>query len=180
MGELLSILAFIASGVGGRPAANLPAPRPALAAPLTAPAPNFTLSVFPATVSFAATDPDSPPVASSTTTTVSWNVLGTEGKTWNLGLYSVATAFTNCPTVPISAVTVICTSASAGAGTSTAACSAASTLSSSRTVIASGTEGAGNRSYSVTLTYKLTDQWKYIAQMSPPCTLNITYNALVN
>jgi hypothetical protein len=46
--------------------------------------------------------------------------------------------------------------------------------------VASGTEGTFSRSYSVTLTYTLTDQWKYIARTSPPCTLSITYNALVN
>lgn len=178
MSAWLTIVAFLASGTG-QPALKVPAPRPAMAAPLPLAA-NFTLGVVPATVSFTATDPDSPLVAGSATTTVSWTVTGNGGRTWNLGLSSAATTFTNCTTVPISAVTVTCTSASAGGGTSTATCGAASTLSNTRTPVASGTEGTFSRSYSVTLTYTLTDQWKYIARTSPPCTLSITYNALVN
>jgi hypothetical protein len=181
MGAWLYIAAFLASGTG-QPALKVPAPRPALAAPLPL-ALNFTLGVSPSTVSFSATDPDTPLVAGNSPTTVFWAVKGTNfGDAWNLSLSSAATTFTNCSTVPISAVTVTCTTATAGGGGATAACSAASTLSTTPTVVASGTEGGSNivRNYSVTLTYRLADQWKYSAQMSPQCTLNITYNALVN
>jgi hypothetical protein len=178
MGEWLTIVAFLASGAKNQ-AQKVPAPRPAVAAPAPQ-ASNFTLYVSPATISFSATDPDAPPVAGSATTTVYWTVTGNLLRPWNLGLSSAATTFTNCPTVPISAVTVACTSASAGGGLSSATCSAASVLSTSRTVVASGTEGFGSRDYSVTLTYTLTDQWKYIARMSPQCTLTITYDAIVN
>ncbi|MBZ5624919.1 MAG: hypothetical protein LAQ69_40385 [Acidobacteriia bacterium] len=178
MGGWLTIVVLLAAPTG-RPALKLPAPRAVLDAPAPD-APNFVVNISTPTVSFSATDPDLPPVSGSPGSTVTWRVAGNSGRTWNLGLSSAATAFTNCPTVPISAVTVTCTGASAGGGTSTAACSGASTLSTSRTVVASGTEGSGNRSYSITLTYTLTDQWKYIALMSPQCTLTITYNALVN
>jgi hypothetical protein len=178
MGGWLSIVVLLATQTG-RPAQKVPTPRAALEA-ASPQAANFTLNVAPGTISFSATDPDSAPVSGSASTTVSWTVTGTSGNTWNLGLSSAATTFTNCATVPISAVTVSCNSASAGGGTSTSACSGASSLSTSRTVVASGREGTGSRTYSVTLTYKLTDQWKYIARTSPLCTLTITYNALVN
>jgi hypothetical protein len=176
----LYIAAFLASGTG-TPAPKVPAPHPGIAA--TAPLPqaaNFTLKIAPASVSFTATDPDSPLVAGSPTTTVSWTVTGTLSRAWSLSLSSAATTFTNCPTVPISAVTVTCQSATNGGGSGTASCGVVSPLSTTRTTVASGTESAGNRSYSVTLSYTLTDQWKYIARTSPQCTLNITYLATVN
>jgi hypothetical protein len=54
-------------------------------------------------------------------------------------------------------------------------------LSASKLTVASGTvPGAGYTSFWVTLTYTLTDKWKYIAQTSPQCTLDITYLATVN
>ena len=181
MSAWLYIAAFLASGTG-KPAPKVPVPRPSLAAAAAQPlaAANFTISIVPASVSFTATDPDSPIVAGSSTTTVSWNVAGTLLQTWSLSLSSAATTFTNCPTVPISAVTVTCGSASADGLFGSATCSPASPLSNSPATVASGRNGVFTSHYSVTLTYTLTDQWKYIARTSPQCTLNITYNALVN
>ena len=177
----LYIAAFLAAGTG-KPVHKVPVSRPGLTAATPQPlaAANFTLSIFPASVSFTAGDPDSPFVAGSSTTTVSWTVAGTLLQTWNLTLSSAATSFTNCPTVPITAVTVTCSSASADGILSSANCGAASPLSNSPTTVASGRNGFLTSNYSVTLTYTLTDQWKYIARTSPQCTLNITYNALVN
>jgi hypothetical protein len=178
MGGWLSIIVLLATP-SAKQVRKVPASRAAVEAPAPQAA-NFSVSVTPATVTFAAADPDSPLVAGSAATTVYWTVSGTLLRTWNLGLSSAASTFTNCPTVPVSAVTVTCTSASGGGGLSSASCSGSTPLSTSLTQVASGTQGYGSRNYSVTLTYTLTDQWKYIARTSPPCTLSITYNAVVN
>jgi hypothetical protein len=181
MSAWLYIAAFLASG-SGKPAPKVPAPRPGLAAAAPQPqaAANFTLNIIPASVSFTATDPDSPLVAGSSTTTVRWTVAGTFFQAWSLSLSSAATTFTNCPTVPISAVTVTCSSASVDGFIGSATCGAASPLSNSSVTVASGRNGFTTTNYSVTLSYTLSDQWTYIARMNPQCTLNITYNALVN
>jgi hypothetical protein len=48
--------------------------------------------------------------------------------------------------------------------------------------VASGTlpYSGSSTSFWMTFTYTLTDKWKYIAQTSPSCTLDITYLATVN
>lgn len=181
MSAWLYIAAFLASGTG-KPALKVPVPRPSLAAsvPLPLAVADFTLNISPATVSFTAADPDSPLVAGSSTTTITWLAKSDKDSPMSLELYSAATTFTNCPDVPISAVIVTCQSALIGGGSGTASCGAVSPLSTTRTTVASGAQSAGNRSYSVTLSYTLTDQWKYIARTSPQCTLNITYIATLN
>lgn len=178
MSAWLYIAAFLASGTG-KPALKVLAPRPAVAAPQPQAA-NFNLTIVPTSVLFTATDPDSPLVAGNSTTTVTWNVAGALLQAWSLSLSSAAATFTNCPTVPISAVTVTCNSATVDGFFGSANCGAASPLSNSPVTVASGRNGLGTANYSVTLSYRLTDQWKYIARTSPQCTLNITYNALVN
>ena len=174
--ESLWVVALLAVQAG-TPVQKAPAPRPALSGPkpLTG---TFTVNPI-ASVSFTATDPDTPLVAGSAMTTVSWGVTNSANDPWKLEVYSVPTSFSNCPTVPISAVTITCTGGFGGGGTVTL-CSPTA-LSASKLTVASGTvPGAGYTSFWVTLTYTLTDKWKYIAQTSPQCTLDITYLATVN
>jgi len=178
--ESLWIVALLAAQTG-KPAVKATAPRPALSGPqpLTA---NFSVYATPSPITFAATDPDTPTVAGSATTTVSWTSGATPANDpWKLEVYSVASSFSNCSTVPVSAVTITCT-AGFNPGPGGFACGAPATLSTSKTIVASGTlpyAGSGT-SFWMTFTYTLTDKWKYIAQMSPSCTLDVTYLATVN
>jgi hypothetical protein len=43
--------------------------------------------------------------------------------------------------------------------------------------VASGSEGLLSMDYSVTISFTLADNWKYIAEMSPACTLSLNYLA---
>lgn len=152
--------------------------RPPLARGLSvAPAATFTLNVSPATISFTATNPDSSPVdAGSSAATVSWQNLDFSQGSWNLTVQALSPGFTNCPTVPISAVTVSCASASATIGGS-ASCSAPFTLSTSPQVVAGGNQALLTYSYSISLNFSLNDNWKYIAETSPSCSLSLSYVA---
>jgi hypothetical protein len=143
---------------------------------------NFTLTVSPATITFSATNPGTLPVVSgSSHATASWSARGSGGgDTWTLKVQAAATTFTNCSTVPVSAVTVTCSSATVTTGHgATANCAAAFPLSTTATTVASGADANTTLSYSVTITFTLADSWKYIAEMSPACTSALTYTANV-
>jgi hypothetical protein len=173
----LWLIALLAAQTG-KPPVNAPAPRPALSVkPLSTP--NFSAYASPSSISFSATNPDTPTVAGSATTTVSWNVANSANDAWKLQVSANSASFSNCPTaIPVSAVTITCTD---GFGGGPFNCGAPATLSTSKTTVASGTAtGAGTTYFWVTLTYTLTDSWKYIAQTSSSCTLDITYLATVN
>lgn len=143
------------------------------------PAANFNLTVSPATVSFTATNPVSAPTdAGSSAATVSWSNLDFNSGSWNLTVQASSTAFTSCATVPISAVTVSCSSVSATIG-GTGSCAAPFKLSTSPQVVASGNQGILTYDYSITLSFTLTDSWKYIAETSPSCSLSLSYAANV-
>ena len=116
------------------------------------------VSAAPSTISFAATDPDLGSVSGSSASTVSWTTTGgSSGSTWNLKVQAGAGSFTNCATVPTSAVT-------------------ASTLSTSGQQVATGHESTGaSQPYSVSINFTLADSWAYIAKTSPACTLTLTY-----
>jgi len=140
---------------------------------------NFTLNVSPATITFNATNPNNAPVvAGSSTASLTWTSLSSGGN-WSLTVQSSSPTFTNCPTVPISAVTVTCASASVGSLGGSASCGGAFPLSTTATQVAGGTEGVIALNYSVTINFTLSDQWKYIAETSPACSLTLTYTANV-
>ena len=140
---------------------------------------NFTLTVSPATITFSATNPTSLPVVSgSSTAAASWTSLSS-GNNWSLTVQATSTSFTNCPTVPVSAVTVTCSAASVTGLGGSAACAGAFPLSTGTQTVASGSEGILSWGYSVTITFTLADSWKYIAEMSPACTISLTYVANV-
>ena len=140
---------------------------------------NFTLNVTPATISFAATNPGTVPVvAGSAAATASWTALGS-GHTWSLTAQATSSTFTNCPTVPVSAVQVTCATVSVTGVGGSGSCAGSFPLSTSPQVVASGSEGLIALSYTTTVTFTLADSWKYIAQTSPACTISLTYVANV-
>jgi hypothetical protein len=131
------------------------------------------MNVSPSTITFVATDPDLGVTPQAVT--VTWTATGGIVP-WTLkGMASSAT-FTGCPTVPVSAVKVTCTSASAPF-LGSANCSGATQLSTTAAQIAGGNEALFGGNYTVTLTLTLADSWKYIAKQIPQCTLNLTYTA---
>lgn len=133
------------------------------------------LAVSPTSMTFVATDPDLVTVTGPATT-VTWQVAGGTGSaTWTLKVAASASTFAGCATVPASAVTVSCTSATVGGGGGNGTCGGAVALSTTPTQIASGKEGGGTRDYTVTLGSTLADKWKYIATQTPSCTLTLTY-----
>ena len=155
-------------------------PTPAIVRPLATSIHSFAVS--PGTVSFAASDPDLGTFAGSPATSVTWNLTGGNASTtWTLRVASSGSWFgggsAGCGTVPAGAVTVTCASATTSGGvSSTASCSAAGGLSTTYRTIASGQEGSGKPSFTVTLSFTLLDSWSYVANVSPPCTLNVSYS----
>ncbi|HVN04041.1 MAG TPA: hypothetical protein VMT86_06455 [Bryobacteraceae bacterium] len=137
------------------------------------------LTVEPATITFDASNPDwMPTVTGSAPASISWQNLDRNPGMWSLSVQADAGAFSNCHNMPVSAVTVSCASAITNAGKS-GACRPPLTLSASPQVVASGKQGAATFNYSVSLTFALADDWKYIAQTNPPCALSLTYIATV-
>ena len=138
---------------------------------------HFTVTVTPATLTFTATNPGTAPVvAAGWPTVVSWQVVS-GGSNWSLRVKADSPRFANCPTVPISAVTVSCASASVVPAGGTSGCSGPFALSTADTQVAGGSEGPVAYAYSVTINFTLADSWKYIAQTNPLCFLSLTYKA---
>lgn len=137
-----------------------------------------SLTSTPGTVTFAATNPDSGAVSGSSAATLHWSVLGgSNSQNWAVSVQASSSAFTGCPTVPVSAVSVSCTSASVGGGSGTGSCSGTFTLSTVAQQVAAGVEGNGAQSYMVQLNYTLAESWRYVANSS--CTLTLTYTVNV-
>jgi hypothetical protein len=132
------------------------------------------ISAAPGTISFTATDPDLGSFAGNSSATISWTTSGgSAGNTWNLKVHAAAASFTNCATVPRSAIRVSCGGVTGG---SAGACGGAITLSGASQQIASGKESSSTGApYSVTLNFTLADSWSYIAKQAPSCTLSLTY-----
>ena len=132
------------------------------------------VSAAPGTISFTATDPDLGSVAGSSASTVSWTTTGgSAATTWNLKVHAATASFTNCATVPTSAITVTCTSVTGGTA---GACKPAITLSTASQQVATGKESASaSAPYSVSMNFTLADSWAYIAKTSPACTQTLTY-----
>jgi len=177
MGGWTAVAILLASYAGQAPRIGKPVAMPRTASISVEPLANFTLNVSPATITFQAMDPDVSPDAGSSAATVSWTHNGTNGSTWNLTVRSAAATMTNCPTVAASSITVTCTSARVTGTGGTAACSGAFALSTTNTVVASGKQPNPSSTFTVTITYSLADNWKRIAQMSPACSLSLTYIA---
>ena len=175
MAGWFSIAVFMAAAAAGQRAR--PVIRPRTAASVQPQASTFNVTVTPSVVTFQATDPDtSPAVAGSSPATVSWTYNGSWFANWSLTVQAPSAIMTNCPGIPASAITVACNTASAGF-LGGANCAAAFPLSTAPQVVASGTEGVLSSSYQVQISYTISDAWKRVAQLSPSCSLSLTYIA---
>lgn len=132
------------------------------------------VTAAPATISFTATDPDLGSVAGSATSAVSWLTNGGSFlSTWTLTVQAASASFTNCATVPTSAITVSCSLVTGGF---LGACRAAFPLSTVAQQVASGRESPfANAPFTVNINFTLADSWRYIAKQSPACTQTLTY-----
>lgn len=138
------------------------------------------VSATPATISFTGTNPATAQLVPGSPAAVTWSYKGSKRNTWNLTVSGGgSTTFGSCTTVPISAVTVTCASASqAGNGQGTAVCSAPFQLSNGATQVAGGTEDNGSTTiYTVNLTFTLKDSWQYMVTTGQTCSLTLTYDA---
>lgn len=137
-----------------------------------------SLMVTPGTISFLASNPNGGPVSGSSAATVNWSVVdGAALQTWNISVQATASVFSGCTTVPVSAVTVSCASASVGGG-GTGTCGGSFTLSTVAQHVAGGAQGVGTQPYNVQLNYTLAESWRYVANPSCSLTLIYTVNAL--
>ncbi len=95
-----------------------------------------------------------------------------------MSVQATASTFSGCSTVPVSAVTVACATASVDGGGGTGSCGAPFTLSTVAQQVAGGVEGDGTQFYLVQLNYTLAESWRYVASPSCAVTLTYTVNAL--
>ena len=176
MAAWFSIAILMAAAGAGQRARPVIRPRTAAAAPQPQAGSTFPLTVTPAVITFQATDPDSSIFAGSSPAALSWSYNGSWFANWNLTVQAPSASMANCPGVPVSAITVTCTSASAGFFGG-ANCAGSFPLSTTPQVVASGTEGILAPSYSVQISYTISDTWQRSAQLSPSCSLSLTYIA---
>ena len=137
------------------------------------------VNVSPATLTFDATNPDlAPAVAAHANATVSWQNRSSIPGRWDLMVRADSASFTNCPRIPVSAVTVSCVSAVTNTASS-GNCRPGFALSTSPERIAGGNQTGATFSYSVALSFTLADNWRNIAESSSPCSLSLSYTATV-
>jgi hypothetical protein len=159
--------------LGASPALQLPVVAMActsfLATSITGP------TISPAAITFTSPDPDVTPASGSSTATVQWIMSGNSSGAWSITVQSISSSLANCPAVPVSAITLQCSSATAsGSGFPRASCTAAAlTLSTTPQTIATGTREGNPGTINVAVAFTFTDAWKYPASSS--CTLQITY-----
>ncbi|MSV30185.1 MAG: hypothetical protein EXQ52_15790 [Bryobacterales bacterium] len=110
-------------------------------------------------------------------TVVSWRVTGgSNAQTWTLSVRGQAGgSFTNCSTVPNSAVRVNAPSGTNTGGGATYVAGGQITLTSANQQIASGIEGTGTRNYTANVTYTIVDAWRFRPSTAVSCTLSVTY-----
>jgi hypothetical protein len=136
------------------------------------------LRAMPDTIPFLANNPGGT-IAGGSVATLTWNIAqGKSGDTWTLMVGATSSSFSGCTTVPVSAISVKCVSASVdNGGQVSASCNINNFTTLPNTLpglrVASGNEGnSSSHSYMVQLSYQLTDSWRYIANT---CPLNVSY-----
>jgi hypothetical protein len=133
-----------------------------------------SLSATPGTLSFQASNPDAAMVAGSSPGSLTWRLLsGSHLQNWTLSVQAGSSSFAGCPTIPVSAVQVSCSTAHVSGGGGTGACGGSFPLSTTLQQSAGGLEGDGTNSYSISMNFTLAESWRYIA--NPSCTISITY-----
>jgi hypothetical protein len=180
----IAIAALLAASAGQQPARKPVRPR-AASALIGLPSPaagggstDIVASVSPAAITFNTNDPDTGMALGSSAATLTWIYNGNHKVPWNVTVQASSDTFDNCPTIPASAVTVTCTSISVtknGRGT----CAPPAPLSTSPVPITSGTESNPTATYTIILSFTLADNWQRIAQLTPSCSLTLTYTATV-
>jgi len=131
------------------------------------------LRATPSSIPFTANNPGGTIVGGSVAT-LTWNIAhGKNGQTWTLMVGASSSSFSGCTTVPESAVSLRCVSASVdGGGQSSAGCTVTNFTTLPSTLpgqpVASGSEGnSSSHNFTVVLSYQLTDSWRYIANTCP-------------
>jgi hypothetical protein len=133
------------------------------------------LTATPGAISFQAVNPDVGMVSGSSPGNITWMVLiGSHLQNWTMSLQAGSNSFVGCPSIPISAVRVSCSTATVSGGGGTGGCSGSFPLSSTPQQIAGGAEGDGANLYSVFINFTLAESWRYVANSA--CTLTITYS----
>jgi hypothetical protein len=139
------------------------------------------LRAMPRTISFTANNPGST-IPGGSTATLTWEIdRGMNGRTWTLMVGSGSPSFSGCTTVPVSAISLKCVSASVdGGGQGSAGCNMSNFTPLPNTLpglpVASGNEGnASGHNFTVVLSYQLIDSWRYIANS---CPLNVSYTVI--
>ena len=128
-----------------------------------------TVTVTPATISFTAPNPTANPTVAGSASAVLHFTLAAGASTWNVKV-SAPASFTNCSTVPVTAITA---SATCTTVTGTSSCTSGA-LSTGGTQIASGNKTGGAAAFTITIAFTLADSWAYIA--SSACSLALTYS----
>jgi hypothetical protein len=180
------VLFTVGTACGQKPTASTRQPIPALPSTSQNNLPGgFTavtqLRAMPDTIPFAVNNPGGS-IAGGSVATITWNISqGKNGRTWTLMAGATSSTFRDCITVPVSAINLKCVSASAsGDGQTSAGCNLTNFVTLPNTLpglsLASGNEGnATSHSYTVVLSYQLTDSWRYIANT---CPLNVSYTVV--
>lgn len=139
------------------------------------------LRAMPSTIPLMANNPGGL-VLGGSVATITWDISqGTNGRTWSLMVGTATSSFNGCTTIPASAVSVRCVSASVtGGGQTSAGCNVTSFTTLPNTLpglsVGSGNEGnASLHDYTVVLSYQLADSWRFIANS---CPLNLSYTVV--
>jgi hypothetical protein len=135
-------------------------------------------TVTPATMSFQATDPDQGGPAPQNSTVV-WRLENTAvQRPWTLYVQAESASMSGCSSIPASALTAACTSATHDSGNNSAKmyCTAAPIpISTSRAVVAYGNQGNRDHNALVGIAVSMADSWRYQAALSPACTISLRY-----
>ena len=137
---------------------------------------NVTSITYSSPVTITSSDPDVVTTSSSSPVIVSMTgPISTQP--WNMQVKAASSTLTNCPKVPISAVTAVCNSFSGGGdgGNPTGSCGSV-VLSNAYQVIGSGRQGDGGLdTFTFNMSFRFTDAWKYPGAISSPCGVSVTY-----
>ena len=139
-----------------------------------------SFTVAPASISFTTSNPDAGQVSISGSTIISHASSGGDSnKALTINIKANTANFTNCATVPVSAIQVASCSAvvtSSGSGTCLAA---PFSLTTGDQALVTGKQPAGSGTSTTTITFTVAESWRYIGAISPLCTLSLTYTIIL-
>lgn len=143
---------------------------------VASPAQIHSFTVTPGALSFTAVDPDTGGPAPQTSQAVA-RFRGSPSRYWTMSVQAETASLENCGGIPVSAIEVLCQSATlVGAGPGNAVCnSSAIPLSSTPQVVAQGRQGTQVSTVTVNLQVSFADRWRYPAAVSPACSVSLRY-----